>query len=352
MRRWLLALAVMLALGPGSPAHGQTVLLVGWCASNITTAAAPLAVAQKLGWFDAAGFNVELYPLPGSKDCVEAVAAGTLPYAIASVEPLAILGPKDAGVKVFYTAYQGNIYGLAVPEDSPIHAVADLRGKRIGVASMASGGVIVARALVASAGLDPDRDIRFVETGEGSQAAAMVAQGAVDALSLYDVQYALVRNAGEKLRMLDYAAVARFPSNGFVAMESTLEGRHDEAVALARGYAMGTIFTLANPRAAIGIMHGLWPQTVPDGLSEPTALHADLVTLEARMPNWRLEAGGVTRWGESSLPNYDAYIAFLVKSGVMKQPIPAADLVTNRLIPEINDFDAAAVTAQARAYKP
>jgi NitT/TauT family transport system substrate-binding protein len=350
MRRWLIALAVMLAFAPS--AQAQTVVLVGWCASNITSAAAPLAVAQKMGWFDSAGFAVEPYPMEGSKDCIAAVAAGSLSYALASIEPLAILDPKQAGLKVFYTAYQGNIYGLAVPEDSPIHALADLRGKRIGVTAMASGGVIVARALVASAGLDPDRDISFVKIGEGTQAAAAVAGGAVDALSLYDVQYALVRNAGEPLRMLDNAAIARFPSNGFVATESTIAGRRDEAVALARGYAMGTLFTLTNPQAAVGIMHALWPQTVPDGMKEATALRDDLLTLEARMPRWKLEAGGVTQWGESSLANYDAYLGFLLNSGVLKDKVPAADLVTNDLVPAINDFDAARVIAQAKAYKP
>jgi NitT/TauT family transport system substrate-binding protein len=352
MRRWLIALAFMLASLSGPSAYAQSVLMVGWCASNLTSAAAPLAVAQKMGWFDSAGFRVEPYPLPGSKDCVAAVAAGTLSYALASIEPLAIMGPKDAALKVFYTAYQGNIYGLAVPAESAIHGVADLRGKRIGVASMASGGVIVARALVASAGLDPDHDISFVVVGEGSQAAAAVARGDVDALSLYDVQYALVGNDGEKLRMLDNGAVEHFPSNGLMAKESTIAGRRAEAVALARGYAMGTIFTLANPQAAISIMHTLWPQTVPDGMDEATALRGDLLTLQARMPNWRLEAGGVSRWGESSLPNYAAYMAFLVKSGVLKQPVPVDDLVTNALIPDINDFDAAALAAQAKAYKP
>jgi NitT/TauT family transport system substrate-binding protein len=350
MRRWLIALAVMLALAPG--ARAQTVLMVGWCASNITSAAAPLAVAQKMGWFDTAGFVVEPYPMDGSKDCVAAVAEGRISYALASIEPLAMREPEDGGPKVFYTAYQGNIYGLAVPEDSAIHALSELRGKRIGVASMASGGVIVARALAAGAGLDPDHDIRFVEIGEGAQAAAAVARGDVDALSLYDVQYALVRNAGERLRMLDNSAIARFPSNGFIATESTIAGRRDEAVALARGYAMGTIFTLANPVAAIGIMHTLWPQTVPDGMAEATALRDDLLTLDARMPNWRLEAGGVSQWGESSLANYDAYLTFLLKSGVLKQPVSAADVVTNALIPAINDFDAARVVAQAKAYKP
>jgi NitT/TauT family transport system substrate-binding protein len=351
MRRWLIALAVVLVSGAGSRAHAQTVLLVGWCAQNVTSAAAPLAVAQKLGWFDAAGFRVEPYPLPGSQDCVAAVAAGSLPYALASIEPLALLGANQAGIRNFYTAYQGNIYGLAVPADSAIDGVAGLRGKGIGVTSMASGGVIVARALLASAGIDADHDVRFVEIGEGAQAAAAVAHGEVDALSLYDVQYALVRDAGVPLRMLDNSAIARFPSNGFIATAATIAAQHDEAVALARGYAMGTVFALTNPRAAIGIMHALWPQTVPDGMTEATALQDDMRTLQARMPNWQLQAGGVTRWGESALANYDAYIAFLVKSGVLKQPVPAAQLVTNALIPEIDDFDAAQVVAQAKAYK-
>jgi NitT/TauT family transport system substrate-binding protein len=349
MRRWLIAMAVVLA--SAASAQAQTVLMVGWCAQNITSAAAPLAVAQKMGWFDAGGFRVEPFPLPGSKDCIAAVADGTLSYALASIEPLAILGPKDAGLKVFYTAYQGNIYGLSVPADSAIRGVADLRGKRIGVASMASGGVIVARALAAGAGLDPDHDITFVPTGEGAQAAAMVASGAVDALSLYDVQDALVQNAGVKLRMLDNAPIAHFPSNGFVAADDTIAARHDEAVALARGYAMGTVFTLANPQAAIRIMHALWPQTVPDGMDAATALRDDLVTLQARFPNWQLQAGGVSQWGESSMTNYAAYVDFLVRNGVLRQPVAADDLATNALIPAINDFDAAAVIAQAKAYK-
>jgi NitT/TauT family transport system substrate-binding protein len=352
MQRWLIGLAVALAATMAAPAMAQTVLLVGWCARNITSAAAPIAVAQKLGWFDSAGFRVELYPLDGSGDCISAVASGSLPYALASIEPLAQAAPRDSGIRTFYTAYQGNIYGTAMPADSPIRTLADLRGKRIGVTAMTSGGVIVARALAGSAGLDADKDIRIVVVGDGAQAAALLDQGAVDALSLFDTEYALVRQAGVPLRMLDNATIARFPSNGLVAEEYTLSARRDEAVALARGYAMGTVFTIANPAAAVRIMHELWPQTVPDGVAQATALHNDLVTLQARIPSWRLQAGGVTQWGESAPANYDAYLAFLVKNGALAHAVPTADLVTNALIPAINDFDAAAIARQARAYKP
>jgi NitT/TauT family transport system substrate-binding protein len=63
-----------------------------------------------------------------------------------SVEPIAIRRQPSKGIKtkIFYTAYQGNFYGIAVSEESPIHELKDLKGKRIGVTSMNSGGAPVA----------------------------------------------------------------------------------------------------------------------------------------------------------------------------------------------------------------
>jgi NitT/TauT family transport system substrate-binding protein len=40
-----------------------------------------------------------------------------------------------------------------------------------------------------------------------------------------------------------------------------------------------------------------------------------------------------------------------VKQGVIKEKVPAADLVTNELIDDINTFDAAAIVAMAKDYK-
>src|SRR5262249_17925258 len=151
--------------------------------------------------------------------------------------PLAIAQKQGVKGKIFYTAYQGNIYGIAVPEDSPVHKIVDLKGKTVGVISMGSAGVPVAKALAAAAGMNPDRDINIVVAGEGAQTAAMVRQKQVDALSQYDTQYALVENAGVKLRLLDTKEIDRYPSNGFLALDETLKTRRQEAVALARGYA-------------------------------------------------------------------------------------------------------------------
>ncbi len=351
--RGLLAAALLMpwAAQAQAQAQAQNVVRVGWCARTLSSAAAPFAVAQKMGWFAAAGFTVQPVPMPGSTDCVKNVATREVPYSLPSIEPLAIIRPQGVRALNYYTAYQGNIYGIAVPDGSPVQSIADLRGKRIGVTSMASGGVIVARALVANAGMNPDADVRIVVAGEGAQTAALLRSNQVDALSQFDTQYALVQAAGAKLRFLENNEIARFPSNGFVALEETLTTRRAEAVALARGYAMGTVFTMANPEAAIRILYEVYPQTKPTGKDEATAISDDVKTIEARARNWRLEAGGVTRWGENSEANYDSYIDFLVKWGVVKQKVPARELVTNALIEDINRFDAAAIVAQARAMK-
>ena len=324
---------------------------VGFCARTITSAAAPFAIAMKLGWYAPAGLSVQLVPVAGSTDCVKLVATGDLPYSLPSIEPIPAALQQGVKAKIFYTAYQGNIYGIAVPKESAIRSAADLKGKKIGVASMGSGGVPVARGLLAMNGIDPDKDAQIVVAGEAAQAAALLRQGQVAALSLYDTQYALVESAGTPVRMLDSGPVGRFPSNGFFALDETLRTKRAQAVALARGYAMGTVFAMANPEAAVRILYEIYSFTKPSGKSEEQALRDDVKALLARAEHWKLEAGGVKRWGESSIKDFDAYEDFLLKWKVIATKAPVAQMVTNDLIEEINRFDAARIAADARAYK-
>jgi len=65
--------------------------------------------------------------------------------------------------------------------------------------------------------------------------------------------------------------------------------------------------------------------------------------LRARIPQLKLEPAGVRRWGETE---------FLLRWGVLKQRVEAADLMTNELIGEINRFDPEAIAKAARDYTP
>ena len=345
------ALAAGLAVAASSATAQVQTVRVGWCAKTVSSAAAPFAIAAKLGWFEKDGIKVDLVPLPGSTDCVKLVATKELQASLPSIEPLAIIRPQGVKAKFFYTAYQANIYGIAVPADSLVKSMTDLKGKKIGVTSMASAGVIVARALAKAAGMNPDSDITILVAGEAAQTAALLGSKQIDALSQFDTQYALTSNAGAKLRMLEHPEIKKFPSNGFVALEDYLKNNRKEAVALARGYAKGTVFAIANPEAAIRILWEMYPQTKATGKDEPTALRDDLITLEARAKNWRYEQVDGTRWGDNVEKNYQDYMTWLLAQGIIKEKTNASDIVTNELLDDINKFDANAVIAQAKAYK-
>jgi NitT/TauT family transport system substrate-binding protein len=351
MKHVLAALALVCA-ATSAPALAQVeTIKVGWCARTVSSAATPFAVATKMGWFEKAGVKVDLVPLPGSGDCTKLVATGEIPFALPSAEPVLVIRPQGADVKFFYTAYQNNIYGFAVPDDSPLKTTADLRGKKIGVIGMGSAGAIVARALIADAGMDPTKDVSIVVAGEGGQTAALLSAKQVDALSQFDTQYALVENAGVKLRHFDHPEIAKFPSNGFIALGETLKAKRKQAIALAKGYAMGTAFAMANPEAAIRILWEVYPQTKATGKDEATAFKDDIATLNARAKSWAYEKVGAKRWGDNVTDNYAAYIDWLLKNGVIKQKIPVADMVVNDLLDDINAFDTAAVVAEAKAAK-
>jgi NitT/TauT family transport system substrate-binding protein len=347
---FVLAVAVLAAHAVNTVAQ-TTHVRVGWCAKTVSAAATPFALAMKMGWFKQEGIDIELVPLAGSADCTKTIVSKEILVALPSVEPLAIARAQGIKAKIFYTAYQGNIYGIAVPQESGIQKISDLKGKTIGVISMGSGGVPVAKALVATSGMNPDRDVTIVVAGEGAQTAAMLRGKQVDALSQFDTQYAMVENAGVKLRLLDTKEIDRFPSNGFLALEDTLKTRRQEAIGVARGYAKGTVFAITNPEAAVRILYEVFPQTKPTGKDEATAIRDDVKVLQARAVNWKLEKAGVKRWGENSEANYAAYADFMQKYGITKEKVDGKDLITNELIDDINKFDPAKVAAEAKGYK-
>jgi NitT/TauT family transport system substrate-binding protein len=154
-----------------------------------------------------------------------------------------------------------------------------------------------------------------------------------------------------KLRLLDTRDIVNFPSNGLIALEERLANNRAEAVALAQGYAKGSVFAIANPEAAIRILWEVFPQTKSTGKSEADAMRDDVKTLEARAKSWRLESVGANRWGDNLVENYAAYVDFLVKNGVLKEKANATDLVTNDLIDDINKFDVKAIEDMAKGWR-
>lgn len=349
----VLSLAASLVISAVGTSAAAENVRVGWCTKAVTSATSPWAIAMKLGWLEKAGLTITVTPTGGSADCMKLVATRDYLLALSGIEALATMREQGVKMKIIYTAYRSYIFGIKVPADSPIKTVADLKGKKIGVNAMSSNGVMVTRAMAANAGLDPQKDINIVVIGEGAQAAALLKNKQADAYSAFDTAYVLVENAGVPLRDLPNTDVSKFPSSGMYALEESIVGKRKELIALGRAFAMGQIFAMANPEAAVRILWEVFPQTKPTGIDEATALGNEIKLLNARAESWSLNADkmGIKRWGESVGANYQAYYDWLLEQKVIKQKLDAKDVFTNELIDDINSFNAAEVIAMAKAYK-
>src|SRR5206468_8748358 len=102
--------------------------------------------------------------------------------------------------------------------------------------------------------------------------AALLRSKQIDALSQCDTQYAL-------LRILDKRPIERFPSNGFIVLEETIQTPARELIGFARAYAKGTVFTMASLEAAVRVLYDVFPFTRATGKDETTAVREGVYVL-------------------------------------------------------------------------
>ncbi|RSS74785.1 TAXI family TRAP transporter solute-binding subunit [Streptomyces sp. WAC06614] len=132
---------------------------------------------------DMPGVDVRLVPSEGSQQNLQRVATGEADVTIATADAVAKYqtdhrpgAERLRGVARLYDDY----VQLVVPAASPVHAAADLRGKRVAIGQPGSGVRLVSERLLTAAKLDPLRDVTTVPIGIDQMPAELQA-GRIDA---------------------------------------------------------------------------------------------------------------------------------------------------------------------------
>ena len=102
---------------------------------------------------------------------VEALVAESIDVSFTSLVPTATLLSKQPGYVSVVAGLGNSIHGLLVPADSPIHSLADFKGRSIAVAVGTDSYIDLLVALKA-AGLDPKKDVTLQNVPPNEQAAA------------------------------------------------------------------------------------------------------------------------------------------------------------------------------------
>ena len=144
------------------------------------------ALLTAAGELDALSYEVQWAEFPATAPALEALAAGALDLRMSAAAPLIFAVAAGAPLKVVAALRQTGpreAEAILVPGNSPIHDVADLRGKRIGTNKGSVGHFLLLAALKRERIAFNDVSISYLLPAD---AKAALDSGSVDAWSTWD----------------------------------------------------------------------------------------------------------------------------------------------------------------------
>jgi NitT/TauT family transport system substrate-binding protein len=246
-------------------------------------------------------------------------------------------------------------WSLAVSADGPIKSAKDLKGKTVGVFSLATGGIAYFNNFMRANGLDPVRDVDLVPVGLGAPPVEAMKSGKVHALLYWAAAIATFENAGLKLTRLAGDDWRAYPDYSLSAMQATLDKDPALAIGIARGVAKATVYALANPDCARKLHWQNYPSTKPTGADEATLAKWDMNTQQAQLDSLSdgFKLNGGKRWGDVDPAAFDRLVKFMLEAKQIDKSVTAASMMTTipDFVAKVNDFDVKAIEASARACR-
>lgn len=311
---------------------------------------------KKLGYFEQEGLLAQWRGVQSQTQALALLNSGQ--QEVGGVGPSTLLklaaDGKGVPMKVAYAHYQRNPYRGAVLEDSPIKSWADVKGKKVGLASLGQLSTKwYAEAAIRDAGGNPNEDITFYPVGVHAPAGIALQKGTVDIYVSHISHMTVLERFGFKIRLLPepkFAGDQSFDGGMTVpiALLDDAAGRK-ALVSFFRAVSKGMVFSSENPRAAQQIHYDLFPGALPKGktydvvINEATEEYEKI--LEVVTPQ---EKGGV--FGEQKRLRWETVAYDLMQ--LSRQQIPdVAAFYDDTIAREASDFDHEPIRQQARQFK-
>jgi NitT/TauT family transport system substrate-binding protein len=225
------------------------VRFISW--SPPRTEQAHIFVANELGYFQEQGIQFEYLPGQGAGDAVKQLLAGNGDIAFAGAEGVFFTADQGGKVKGVYNSHPQNVFVIAARADKNIKMPADLKGKTIGVLSLASGGRYNVLTVLAANGMQ-ESDVTLVATGP---APGPFLQGQIDAWSTISTTLNLLIRT-QNLQGVTQIAVkdyANTPTETLIVTGEAYAQKRDLITRFLKAIRKGQDFTLQNVEQAVQI---------------------------------------------------------------------------------------------------
>lgn len=311
---------------------------------------------ERLGFFREEGLAVEKVAVTGSAVLLPQVAANQVQFGYANPDILIIALARGEPLPARFVMnwLRSQTFEFVVLENSPVRTLAELRGRKLGVGALAWGNLPLSRAMLASQGVAWQRDVEVLPVGLGAAAWRRLQTGEVDCLNLFVGEHERMAIAGIPFRRLPMPEpFGSLFSNGFVVPDALMQNSPATVAGFCRALVKSWLAMRANPEACVRNYWEATPAARPRAGQEAQQLAADLRIVgvdHAQVENF--PAGAPRVWGSFPEGAWQRLVGIMHGEG----QIPRADLdlsrlSTDRFLPEVNRFDAAAVEAAARAVR-
>ncbi len=339
------ACAAVLALPLAAAAAGIPVTIAVGTTSIDASQANNTSVPIYTKCWEKEGLDVTIQPV-NSTAAMQAVLSGQAQFSNHGPGAALQARAKGAPIKAVYVNMRKNFQFPVVQENSPIKTIKDFKGKTIGVISYGAVLVQIIKAQIAEAGLDPNKDVTFIETGTGAQAVAALTSGKVDIWGTWDSQIAVAENMGIKLRKFTSAAGEKLDfGSSFFVRDDYVTKSPEVIEKVLRCLVQSTQVTMMNPEGAIRAHWQVYPSSKPTNVDEATAMKQALHLVKTRMEYLKVE--GNEKYGEITLRSAADMIDFMRKNDQLPGKLEAADSFTNQFVTGANRVTPAAVKAAA-----
>lgn len=234
----------LLVLAPAAGAEPLRLAYSTWAAWG------PFLLAREKGWFAEEGIEVEFVRMEDASIRAAAVMAGVVDATAMTLDAMPLFLRPEAPLK-FAFALASSRGGDAVLAAPGIEAIADLKGRRIGVDAGTASQFFVS-VLLRSAGLS-DRDVTIVDLEPGDAGSAFLA-GEVDAAVTWEPWISRGLEMGKGHLLADTAQHPGLITDMLVARADRLDGRAADFRALYRAWNRAVAFAAENPDEAVPIM--------------------------------------------------------------------------------------------------
>ena len=348
----LRAILAALAAAAAVSAQAQTRVTVGLgTVPTLIYGVHYLAIGK--GHFKEEGLEVEYVVFDGTATLMLQVAQKRVLTAWPNPDVLILSrqpGRDPLPMKCVYNGVRTTAWEYAVLADSPVKSIADLKGRKIGVISLAMGSVPITKALLGELKMTAGTDYQLVPVGQGATAFRALTEKQVDALNLFDGQHLALEFTGTRIRRLDQPAkyVNQF-SNCWVVHNDTVTERPEVVARFGRAFAKASVACQANWGECVRNFWSFFPTQKPTEGTEEEKLARGIAILRSRTDKFFTFPPGKPRnFGEYYEEDWRNFVEVLHSGGqIATRDIAVGEMYTNQFVAEFNRFDAGAVAKRA-----